>query len=90
MGLFSDGDYVKNRQDADTRRFDEQERKKEFKRQYGEQIANGMTKGEYLRQYGLMDGDLFDSVQAEIKAEQAKDEAIIAGLKSVPIPTYNH
>jgi hypothetical protein len=49
-----------------------------------------MTKGEYLRQYGLMDGDLFDTVQAEIKAEQAKDDAIIAGLKSVPIPTYNH
>jgi hypothetical protein len=90
MGLFNDSNYIKDRQDADTRRFDEQTRKQDFKRKYGAEIAEGLTKSEYLRQYGLMNADLFDEVQQEVQAEKAKDEAIIAGLKSVPIPTYNH
>jgi hypothetical protein len=90
MGLFNDSSYINSRQDADVKRFDEQTRRQDFKRKYGAEIADGLTKSEYLRNYGLMNADLFDEVQAEVKAEQAKDEAIIAGLRSVPIPTYNH
>jgi hypothetical protein len=83
-------DYLQTQRAKQEQISREHERLNKFEKAHRSEIENGLTKREYLTKYGLMDGDLYDTVKADVDIQRANEEAFLKGFNSVPIATYNH
>jgi hypothetical protein len=83
-------EYLQSREAKQKQIDREHERLNKFERAHRSEIENGMTKREYLTKYGLMDGDLYDTVKADVDTQKANDEAFLKGFNSVPTPKFTH
>jgi hypothetical protein len=83
-------DYLKTQKAKQEQISREHERLSRFEQAHKAEIESGMSKNEYLRKYGLMDADLFDTVKADVDTQKANDEAFLKGFNSVPTPKFTH
>jgi hypothetical protein len=83
-------EYLQSREAKQKQIDREHDRLSKFEKAHRSEIENGMSKNEYLRTYGLMDADLFDSVKADVETQKANEEAFLKGFNSVPTPKFTH
>lgn len=80
---FQDSKYVQELRQKELARYDEQQKMNDFRKQFKDRIADGLTESAFMRQYNTTADDLrrFREVKAETDNEKIQNEAFLKGCR---------